>query len=46
MLLELKRIPIMENVNTATDIEWPPDNGFMDTVKTKTNYVDNFVTSR
>ena len=26
----------MENVNTATDIQWPPDNGFMVTVKTKT----------
>ena len=25
----------MENVNTGTDIQWPPDNGFMDTVKTK-----------
>ena len=34
MLLELKRIYIMENVNKATDLKWSPNNEFMETVKT------------
>ena len=35
MLLGLKRIHIMENANTATDLQLSPNNKFMETVKTK-----------